>query len=298
MREEVFLLILKRLKGTDTEGQKRLGLAEIVLVIVFLGCCFIGNAFAETGITAGEGKIGPLLKKEISQTPQSQLSENHGVDESQTSASNEILTKVIVVLDADYLEPLAADLLHTLQEKVEALGGRLGRHAFNNVQVWISLERIQELAAWSRIKLIKEPTKPKTNDVMSDSLQNFGAGSWQAGGITGKGVKVGIVDAGFSGYADLLGSTLPARVVTKSLGSSFYSSRHGTACAEIVHALAPDATLYLVNIDDIEVDFIYAVRWLQAQGVKVISSSIGLNLKIFCQQAYEVMWVKQYFLIG
>ena len=284
------MLILKRLKGTSIERQKKLRLAEIALVILFLCCCFIGNAFAETSIMAGEGKIGPLLKREIFQKQQNQLSENHGVDESQTSASNEILTKVIVVLDANSLEPLAADLLRALQEKVESLGGHLGRHAFNNVQVWIPHGRIQELAAWSRIKLIKEPTKPKTNDVMSDSLQDFGAGSWQAGGITGKGVKVGIVDAGFSGYADLLGSTLPARVVTKSLGSSFYSSRHGTACAEIVHALAPDATLYLVNVDDIEVDFIYAVRWLQSQGVTVISSSIGLNLKIFCQQAYEVMW--------
>ncbi|NIA19864.1 MAG: S8 family serine peptidase [Xanthomonadaceae bacterium] len=232
-------------------------------------------------------KIGPLLKKEISQKQQNQLLKNHGVNESQKPASNEILTKVIVVMDANYLEPLAADLLRALQKKVEVLGGRLGRHAFNNVQVWIPCGKIQELALWPRIKFIKKPTKPKTNDAMGDSLWTLGAGDWQAGGVSGNGLKVGIIDAGFSGYDALLGSALPAQVVTKHYGSSFFSSKHGTACAEIVHAVAPEAALFLVNVDDIEVDFVNGVNWLQSQGVNVISSSIGLNLKIYCQQVYE-----------
>jgi hypothetical protein len=104
-------------------------------------------------------------------------------------------------------------------------------------------------------------------------------------------MKVGIIDAGFSGYSALRGTALPATVVVKQNGtlSDFLSSKHGTACVEIVHDLAPDADLFLVNVDDIEVDFVNAVHWLQSQEVKVISSSIGLNLKIFCQQAYEVM---------
>jgi hypothetical protein len=113
-------------------------------------------------------KIGPLLKKEISQTQQNQLLENHGVDESQKLEKDEILIKVIVVIDADYLEPLAESLLQMLREKVEWLGGHVGNHAFNNVQVWIPLGKIQELAVWSQIKLIKKPTKPQIHDVMSE----------------------------------------------------------------------------------------------------------------------------------
>ncbi|OPX19174.1 MAG: hypothetical protein BZ151_10670 [Desulfobacca sp. 4484_104] len=198
--------------------------------------------------------------------------------------------KVIVVMDSPPLQPLDDKLLWELKQRVASLGGYLGNHAFNNVQVWISLDNIQELAAWSRITLIRKPMKPQLHDVMSDSLRDCGVGDWRRGGITGRGVKVGIIDAGFSGYADLLGSALPEQVEIQLQGTSFFSSKHGTACAEMVHAVAPDADLFLVNIDDLAVDFVNAVEWLQAKGVAVISSSIGLNLKVFCQQAYNVIW--------
>ncbi len=254
--------------------------------------CSIGSVLAENRVLPAAQKIGPLLKKEISQTQQNQLLENHGVNESQKLEKDEIIIKVIVVIDADYLEPLAESLLQMLREKVERLGGHVGNHAFNNVQVWIPLGKVEALASWTHIRLIKKPTKPKINDVMNDSLRDFGAGDWQMNGFTGQGMKVGIIDAGFSGYVDLLGTALPAMVEVKQNGSSsdFSSSKHGTACAEIVHDLAPDAALFLVNVADLEVDFVTAVNWLQSKGVAVISSSIGLNLKIFCQQAYEVMW--------
>ncbi len=284
-------MISKRVKRASIREQKKVRFAAIPLVILLLCGCFIVNAFAETSIMAGVGKISPLLKKEISQKQQNQLLENKGITESQEPAKYGPLMKIIVVMDANYLEPLPAALLQELRERVEQLGGRVGNHAFNNVQVWLSLgKKVEELAAWPAIKLIKKPTKPIIHDVMSDSLRDFGVGDWQAGGITGKEVNVGIIDAGFSGYVALLGSALPTQVKIQTNGSTFLSSKHGTACAEIVHALAPDAALFLVNVDDIEVDFFNAVHWLQAKGVKVISSSIGLNLKIFCQQAYEVIW--------
>jgi subtilisin family serine protease len=274
------------------EKQKNIIFARIIPLTLLFFLCFVAGVSAENSVSPAARKIGPLLKKEIFQTQRNQLLENHGVNESQRIEKDETLIKVIVVMDADYLEPLAESLLRELREKVERFGGRIGNHAFNNVQVWISLGRIEELASWSAIKLIKKPIKPDMHDVMSDSLRDFGAGNWQAGGFTGKGMRVGIIDAGFSGYDDLLGSTLPATVEVKQNGTSadFSSSKHGTACAEIVHALAPDADLLLVNVADLAVDFANAVKWLQSKGVAVISSSIGLNLKIFCQQAYKAMW--------
>ena len=272
-------MIVKRGKRTGRERKKKVKAARTMALVLmlFLSFCFPACTFAANGIMAGVGKIGPLLKKEISPGQSKPLPEN------------ETVTKVIVVIDADYLQPLAADLLQELKANVERLGGRVGNHAFNNVQVWIPRGKIKELALWSRIKLIKKPTKPKIHDVMSASLRDFGAGDWQAGGFTGRGVKVGIIDAGFSGYTALLGTALPATVTIKQNGDSFSSSKHGTACAEIVHDLAPDAGLFLVNVDDIEVDFVNAVDWLQSKGVQVISSSIGINLKIFCKFIYETM---------
>jgi len=271
--------------------QKKAIFVRIVPLMLIFFFCSIGSVLAENRVLSAAQKIGPLLKKEISQTQRNQLLENHGVNESQKLEKEEILIKVIVVIDADYLEPLAESLLQMLREKVERLGGHIGNHAFNNVQVWISLGKIEELASWTHIRLIKKPTKPKIHDVMSDSLQDFGAGDWHAGGFTGKGMKVGIIDAGFSDYSALRGTGLPATVEVKQNGglADFLCSKHGTACAEIVHDLAPDASLFLVNVADLEVDFASAVNWLQSKGVTIISSSIGLNLKIFCQATYDMM---------
>lgn len=261
----------------------------IPFIILFFSCC-TPHLFAATSTTGMTGKIGPFLKGDIAQEQTNLESAIDGGSELQKSTKADKTIKVIVIIDADYLQPLADNVLKELKRRVEGLGGHLGNHAFNNVQVWIPLGKVEVLASWTRIKLIKKPTRPKTDDVMSDTLGALGVGSWQTGGEGGKGLKVGIIDAGFSGYDALLGSALPAQVVTKHYGSSFFSSKHGTACAEIVHAVAPEASLFLVNVDDIEVDFVNGVNWLQAQGVQVISSSIGLNLKIFCQQAYRVIW--------
>ena len=61
------------------------------------------------------------------------------------------------------------------------------------------------------------------------------------------------MDFGFEGYEDLLGTELPEKVTVKSFrGDGDITGGgeiHGTGCAEIVHDVAPDAELYLVNYD-------------------------------------------------
>jgi len=49
---------------------------------------------------------------------------------------------------------------------------------------------------------------------------------------------------------------------------------HGTACAEVVYDMAPDATLYLVNVSTVaEMDA--AVHYLVDQGINIITHSVG-----------------------
>ena len=98
-------------------------------------------------------------------------------------------------------------------------------------------------------------------------------------GITGRGVKVGILDFGFQGYAQLVRrGSLPPAVAARAFSSSGRLENgevHGTACAEIVHALAPDAELYLAAVDGRAGEIVAAVEWLVAQDVDVISFSGG-----------------------
>lgn len=98
-------------------------------------------------------------------------------------------------------------------------------------------------------------------------------------GIRGRGVKVGILDFGFEGYDALVQrGALPqpaaARAFTQS-GTLENDKVHGTACAEIVHAVAPEAELYLAAVDGREGQIVAAAQWLVAQGVDIISFSGG-----------------------
>ena len=51
-------------------------------------------------------------------------------------------------------------------------------------------------------------------------------------------------------------------------------SRHGTACAEIIHDIAPDAQFFLIKIAT-NLDLQEAVNYAISQGVDVISTSVG-----------------------
>ena len=103
------------------------------------------------------------------------------------------------------------------------------------------------------------------------------ASAWHDKGFTGKGVKVAIVDGGFMGLADRQAAgDLPANVVTQDYcgGELATADDHGTAVAEIVHEMAPDAQLYLICVGG-EVDFLAAVGYAKSQGVSVVNQSMG-----------------------
>jgi hypothetical protein len=90
---------------------------------------------------------------------------------------------------------------------------------------------------------------------------------------------VAVLDAGFSGYSTHLGKALPANVKVRSFrfDGNFEAkdSQHGILCAEVIHALAPDAELLLANWEPEHPDqFLAAVRWARQEGARIISCSI------------------------
>lgn len=124
---------------------------------------------------------------------------------------------------------------------------------------------------------------------ISEGVHVTGADAWQAAGLTGKGVKVGIIDFGFRGYTRFLAG---ANVTTRSFRSDGLLATpndpeeyHGTACAEIVHEMAPDAQLFLVAQEQevtarSDARFSAEVDWLMSNGVTIISISTGRNASV------------------
>jgi hypothetical protein len=110
-------------------------------------------------------------------------------------------------------------------------------------------------------------------------LARLGADRWQRAGYLGQGITVAILDTGFQGYRAHLGRALPADLIVKSFRADgnfeARDSQHGILCAEVLHALAPDARLLLANWDPARPDeFLEAARWARGEGARIISCSV------------------------
>jgi subtilisin family serine protease len=141
------------------------------------------------------------------------------------------------------------------------------------------LTRISDLEHVIRLELPNRAGPKQQGATEGQGVNVTQANKWHEQGITGQGVKVGVLDLGFGGYKNLLGTELPANVTVKAFGDpyNFDEEVHGTACAEIVHEMAPDAKLYLAYYDGSDAAMGEAVDWLMSQNVDIITNSTGSN---------------------
>ncbi|MBN1659114.1 MAG: FHA domain-containing protein [Anaerolineae bacterium] len=138
----------------------------------------------------------------------------------------------------------------------------------------------ERLTQMEHIVKLELPTMRRSDAMLlvpGEGVSLTGADRWHTAGWTGESIRVGVLDLGFDGYRALLGSDLPEQVVAASFvyGTEPDGSGevHGTACAEIVHEMAPGAELYFAYYDGSTVSMGQAVDWLMAQGVHIISNS-------------------------
>ncbi len=113
----------------------------------------------------------------------------------------------------------------------------------------------------------------------AECLAALGVDRWHQQGFRGQGCTVAVLDSGFRGYRDFLGKGLPASVVTQTFRKDgnieARDSQHGVLCAEVIHALAPDAKLLLASWEpDDPTSFLEAVRWAKVNGARILSCSL------------------------
>ncbi len=159
---------------------------------------------------------------------------------------------------------------------VRAVGGEAELVHGDRVQAVVPLSGLGQLAASEAIRFVHEPLRSLPHEVTSEGVSLSGVAPWRSAGLTGTGTKVAVLDSGFQGYTSLLGGELPSNVVTRSFRADgrMDDGEHGTACAEIVHDMAPAAQLYLVASQTQDED-LEAISWLMEQGIDVISASSG-----------------------
>ncbi len=136
-----------------------------------------------------------------------------------------------------------------------------------------SLLAVSELPG---VSFVRRPFRPHTQQTWSEgrrlinSINNYNAG------VRGQGVKVAVIDGGFKG-ADQLGPDMPATWrYFDYTDEGIYAGEdvHGTACAEIIYDVAPEAELTLLKVDDL-LDLENAKDFCIREGIDIINHSLG-----------------------
>ena len=117
---------------------------------------------------------------------------------------------------------------------------------------------------------------------------------WAWGGSTGKGVRVAVVDSGIEYDHPALGGSVRGGVMVEYDPQAEDDYRiepddqpqdpagHGTACAGIIHALAPEAELYSVRVlgKDFKgraIQFAAGLDWAIENGMQVVNLSLSTS---------------------
>jgi Tol biopolymer transport system component len=177
------------------------------------------------------------------------------------------------------VQPQPGEIAAT-EAAITAAGGQIEAHADGLVQALVAPGSLRRVAASAAVKNVSPPAVPVADGV-DEGVVDTGADVWQTSGAVGTGVKIGIIDLGFYNYQSLLGTALPASVVTDdrcggnlSASPAAGGTEHGTAVAEVVHQMAPGAQLYLMCVDS-EVDLALAEQDAVADGVRIINHSVS-----------------------
>jgi hypothetical protein len=188
---------------------------------------------------------------------------------------------------------LVTDDTAVARRQAIALGGVItGSVPGAVVQVSIPAAKAQALASASAVEHARAPLianrpitmKAEFGPVTGENVAAINADDWHAAGITGAGVKVGIVD-----FFDLAlwnpaehGPAPDAahRFCLDSSGSGFCPAtgadgeEHGVAVAEVIKDMAPGAELYLATVGTVT-DLRSAIDWFAANGVTIMTRSLG-----------------------
>ena len=156
------------------------------------------------------------------------------------------------------------------------------------IEAYVPVSLLGQASQQSGVTRIREiiPPQPMYGTVTSQGVNLHLDPAWHNNGFRGGGVKVGIIDLGFTGLQSLMGTELTSNIVGRCYTDvGVYSSNladcdvpnrsvHGAAVAEAVIDVAPEVTLYVANPYSYA-DDTTTVAWMASEGVQVINASLG-----------------------
>ena len=166
------------------------------------------------------------------------------------------------------------------REVVRSVGGEIDASFGRLLEARVPAGGLGALAASTAIRFAREPLRPELDSIGGQGVAVTAASAWHAAGYAGRGVKVAVIDGGFSGLAKRQAEgELPRSLKRVDLcAPGGYDGpmavEHGTAVAEIVHEMAPGAELHLICVDTL-VGLAKAAGYARANGISVINHSVS-----------------------
>lgn len=195
-----------------------------------------------------------------------------------------------------------------------------------------NLESLQQLCRFSTTVLsVSEQTKPPSSpekvskdhagslrpawstQFEADALRELASSGplgqitrdWAWGGSTGKGVRVGIIDSGIEYDHPAVDDAVKKGIVVEydpksetylniiEADNPFDLFGHGTACAGIIHALAPDAELISIRVigRDLKgkaLQFAGGMRWAIENGMQVVNMSLSTSKQEYYAMFHQI----------
>ena len=178
-------------------------------------------------------------------------------------------TRVVVIL-----VPAAGAAATIDTTSFAALGVEILARSRSLMRVSVPAASLRAVSELPSVDFVRRPHRPHAQQTLSEGLALIRAPENHAIGVKGQGVKVAIIDGGFKG-ADNLPEDMPVRWWQRDYtreGIYAGTDAHGTACAEIVYDVAPEAELYLYKVADI-VDLENAKDRCIENGVAIVNYS-------------------------
>jgi subtilase family serine protease len=191
--------------------------------------------------------------------------------------SGNMATVIFQLPEGVSMTPAAQELL---KKQVALMRGQVvatSKYAWKvQVPMNLGLLRAALVATSGAVQFVRPQLIPQTL-VISEGVALTGASVYHSNGFRGQGAKIAVIDLGFQGLTAAQGrGELPGGIQTLDYTGSGIESgtNHGTAVAEIVYDMAPQAQLILMKVAD-EVDLENAKEEAIRQGAKIINHSVG-----------------------
>lgn len=175
--------------------------------------------------------------------------------------------------------PAPGTTIAQLESALASAGATVVRSGPDTVKAAMPIDGLGVAAKLPEIAYVRNLLLPRErNTTTTEGLSATLANAWHAAGLRGSGVKVAVVDNGFTNLVAMKAQDeIPSAATEVNYTASEMtagSSAHGSACAEIVYDLAPQAQMYLIKVND-PTDLIAVKDYCIAQGIQIVSFSIG-----------------------